>query len=241
MKKGKQLNKEQLLFLIDKYQNEIDNYEFDKIDELMFGRDSQLIKDLMPGYDPGSYGSYLPAQRYAQRELIQAIVDEEGLSTIISNMLSENPDQEYKHPFFQVSVKNNLNITEKILPTNLLYGMRFYNNLAITAEEIRSGCLENSNMAGYNIIVKDGCKWVGGNAFRVMDLGVLRLPNSLEYLGEQRILMSGFNREIVYDGNSSEFVELAENSNWNRYSLDYNVICKDKILKKRKSILDQVG
>lgn len=210
MKKGKQLNNEQLLFLIDKYQNEIDSYDFDKIDDLMFGRDSQLIKELMPDFDPGNY---LPAQRYAHRELIQAIVDEEGLSTTISNMLSMNPKQKYEHPFFQVAAKENLQITENVLPENLLYGVRLYNDVIIEAEEIGPHCFETSSVSGYDIIVKEGCKRVGENAFSVLDLNVLKLPNSLEYLGEQTLLLSGFSREIEYNGTASEFIDLAWNSN----------------------------
>lgn len=74
-----------------------------------------------------------------------------------------------------------------------------------------------------------------------MDLHVLKLPNSLEYLGEQSFLISGSGHNIEYSGTAEEFVNLAKNSNWNRFSFNYNIICKDRTLRRGLNILKQDG
>lgn len=224
--------------LIDRYNKELDNYQFDSI--LIDILDSRN-EDIEKLYEKFRKYRIFPIDMYTL--LINFIVEELGFADTVDNLLTYNYKYKYDNYnktgfvydsiFRDVVCKETFILERKTFPIQLFSRVEFNSDVILNVEIIPESGFGLAKFNKHNngkLIINEGCKEIKEHAFNMFLCKNIYLPSTLtrfEYTNLELV------SNIHYAGTKSEFLQLLSASNWwdKVISVGCDVYCTDgKIL-----------
>lgn len=224
--------------LIDRYNKELDNYQFDSIlIDILESRNEDIEKL----YEKFRKYRIFPIDMYTL--LINFIVEELGFTETVDNLLTYNykykydnynkPGTVYDSIFRDVVCKETFILERKIFPIQLFSRVEFNSDVILNVEIIPESGFELAKFNKRNngkLIINEGCKEIKENAFNAFLCKNIYLPSTLTRFEHTNLELVS---NIHYAGTASEFLQLLSASNWwdKVISVGCDVYCTDgKIL-----------
>ena len=224
--------------LIDIYNKELDNYQFDSIiNDMLYSRDDVIIK----------LRNKFKIQEVYEL-LIKFIVEELGFSNTVDNLLEYNYKDSYstytdfddwKSSILLGAIcREQYTLTRKTFPAALFSRVKFNSDVILDVEIIPEQGFSRARFNNKNskLIIKDGCKEVKENAFHVVSCDDIYLPSSLTRFEYSELSMV---KNVHYDGTKSEFIKLLDISEWwdEVNSVGSDVYCVDDRIRWNEVII----
>ena len=224
--------------LIDRYNKELDNYQFDSIlIDILESRNEDIEKL----YEKFRKYRLFPIDMYTL--LINFIVEELGFADAVDNLLTYNYKYKYDNYnktgsvydsiFRDVVCKETFILERKIFPIQLFSRVEFNSDVILNVEIIPEsgfGLAKFNKRNNGKLIINEGCKEIKENAFNAFSCKNIYLPSTLTRFEHTNL---GLVSNIHYAGTKSKFLQLLSASNWwdKVSSVGCDVYCTDgKIL-----------
>ena len=199
--------------LINRYSEELDNYQLDTIILDMIKIGNKDIDYLCEKFE------IFVADIY--EILINFIVEELGFTETVNNLLEHNYKDKYdnykEYSAWYNSIlsgaicKDTYTLKRKTFPASLFSNVKFNSDVILDVEIVPTWGFSAAEFDNSKLIIKSGCKEIKENAFDMTNCDDLYLPSSLtsfEYSNPMMIT------NIHYDGTKSEFIKLLDTSEW---------------------------
>lgn len=205
--------------LIDRYNKELDNYQFDSIlIDILESRNEDIEKL----YEKFRKYRMFPIDMYTL--LINFIVEELGFADTVDNLLTYNYKYKYDNYnkrgsvydsiFRDVVCKETFILERKIFPIQLFSRVEFKSDVILDVEIIPESGFKSAKFnkrSNGKLIIKEGCKEIKEHAFDAFSCKNIYLPSTLTRFEHTNL---GLVSNIHYAGTSSEFLQLLSVSNW---------------------------
>lgn len=217
--------------LLTIYSDLIDEYKFDKINQLILKENGgqrvhSNLNGLLYNYNKNNPNPIRTVNEFgyptedscftAWRYLIQTIISLDDPASVIKeyNDANQNPSS-FGRPFEYAIIDycNSIEV-QRAVPW-LFSGITFKCDVHIQAEVLDEWSLAGSDFTEYTLFIEEGCKIINNEAISEISAKAIYLPSTIEHLGYNCWYKWTINSPTInYNGTIEQFTNLMKKSKW---------------------------